>query len=80
MVRAWRCPRCGAVALMEPRYGDEILAVYDLCTVLTDPRGATPTGGGNHTPVRMEELSLEQAQLLASTRTAKVEREPVLAR
>ena len=80
MVRAWRCPRCGAVAVREPRYGDEILAVYDLCTVLTDPRGAMPTGGGNHTPVRMQELSLEQAQLLASTTPADLEREPALAR
>lgn len=79
MVHAWRCPQCGAVAVMEPRYGEEILAVYDLCTVRTDPRGATPAGGGSHAPVRMEELSLEQAQLLVSTKTV-VEREPALAR
>lgn len=80
MVRAWQCPQCGAVAVMEPRYGDEILAVYDLCTVRTDPRGATPAGNGSHAPVRMEELSLEQAQLHAASRPAELEREPALAR
>lgn len=39
----WRCPRCGSVTALEPRFG-EIVSVYDLCTPGTDARaGRSPT-------------------------------------
>ncbi len=39
----WRCPRCGSVTTLEPRFG-EIVSVYDLCTPGTDARaGRSPT-------------------------------------
>ena len=47
----WRCPRCGTVVALEPRFG-QIVGVYDLCTEGTDARA----GRG---PTRME--NVEQA-------------------
>jgi hypothetical protein len=39
----WRCPRCGTVVTLEPRFG-QIMGVYDLCTEGTDARaGRGPT-------------------------------------
>jgi len=50
-MEVWRCPRCGSIATLEPKFG-EILAVYDLCSTSTDTRA----GRG---PVRMEPVTLE---------------------
>jgi hypothetical protein len=45
----WRCPRCGTVVTLEPRFG-QIVGVYDLCTEGTDARA----GRG---PTRMEPVA-----------------------
>lgn len=45
----WRCPRCGAVAVMDPQYGGELIAVYDLCLTEDAARGS-------RIPVRMERV------------------------
>lgn len=67
MRTVWRCPRCGAVAVMEPQQGDELVAVYDLCTLAGDPHQSA-------LPVRMERV-VEPGEIRAITEP----REPVLA-
>ncbi|MDQ7844523.1 MAG: hypothetical protein QN141_05600 [Armatimonadota bacterium] len=49
MSTVWRCPQCGSVVEVEPRFGDEVVAVYDLCGARDTPRGA-------RLPVRMERV------------------------
>lgn len=50
----WRCPRCGSVVTLEPRFG-QIVSVYDLCTEGTDARA----GRG---PTRMEPITQTEEQ------------------
>lgn len=72
MGTTWRCPRCGSIAVMEPQYGSELLAVYDLCRSTGDPRSS-------RMPTRMEQVvDIEAAAIPAQGRTR--EREKVLAR
>ncbi|HXF81427.1 MAG TPA: hypothetical protein VNN19_01545 [bacterium] len=49
MGTVWRCPRCGAVTEVEARFGDEVVAVYDLCRSPDEPHGP-------RAPVRMERV------------------------
>jgi len=60
MATVWRCPRCGSVAVMDPRLGDELVAVYDLCGPPDEPKGT-------RVPVRMERVS-GPAEVLALAR------------
>lgn len=53
----WRCPRCGATAVLHPQFG-EIVAVYDLCG-RRDPRSPSA-------PVRMEPVVDESAEAASS--------------
>jgi len=59
MRTVWRCPRCGSVAEIAPRVGDEVVAVYDLCGSRDEPRGP-------HVPVRMERVE-DPAEIIRLT-------------
>lgn len=50
MATIWRCPRCGAVSVIDPQMGDDVVAVYDLC-------GWQDASGESGTPVRMERVT-----------------------
>lgn len=67
MGTVWRCPRCGAVTEMDPRMGEEVVAVYDLCGSPDEPRGP-------RVPVRMERVE-DPAEVVRLTA-----REPALTR
>lgn len=68
MATTWRCPRCGAETVVEPKAGNEVIAVYDLCGFPDEPRGT-------RVPVRMEKV-VDPAEVLPAT----AQREPALAR
>jgi len=68
MGTTWRCPRCGSVTVMDPKLGDEVIAIYDLCGSPDEPRGT-------RVPVRMERV-VEPAEIVP----AAARREPALAR
>lgn len=68
METVWRCPRCGAVAVMEAQQGDELVAVYDLCASPEDAHDS-------RAPVRMERV-VDPDEIRALT----AQREPALVR
>jgi len=49
MSTVWRCPQCGSVAEVDPEFGDEVIAVYDLCGSRDEPHGP-------RVPVRMQRV------------------------
>ena len=57
MGTTWRCPRCGSVTVIDPKAGNEVIAVYDLCGSPDEPRGT-------RAPVRMERV-IDPAEILA---------------
>lgn len=68
METIWRFPRCGAVAVLAPQQGDDLVAVYDLCAPPQDPHDS-------RAPVRMERV-VDPEEIRALT----AQREPALAR